>query len=88
MPNLTWVGHEQGSIQMFYALADPELQKQYAKKLNLFVALAPVTKLDNMNSEFIKAWSKVRGFVSWITYIFGDFEAFGEGNHLIAKYQC
>jgi hypothetical protein len=56
---VTWVGHSQGSTQMFYGLADDKLRTYYQDKINLFVALAPVTNLVHMQSEFIKAWSKV-----------------------------
>ena len=50
-----FIGHSQGSSQMFYALsAHPDFWK---KKVNLFVALAPVTSLHNTPSEFLRSAS-------------------------------
>lgn len=46
--NMTFVGHSTGSMSMFYALAEPSLQKMLDESINLFVALAPVTKLEHM----------------------------------------
>ena len=87
---VTWIGHQQGATQIFYALADDGLRDFYAQRLNLFVALGPVTRLNDMNSEFIKAWSKVQGLLEWLTYVFGIFEAFGDGqrafNHIFCEF--
>ena len=47
-----YIGHSQGTSQMFYALsAHPDYWKE---KLGLFVALAPVTSLHNSSSELFK----------------------------------
>lgn len=41
--NLTYIGHSQGSTQMFYSLsAHPEF---WSDKINLFVALSPVASM-------------------------------------------
>ena len=49
---LTYVGHSQGTTQMFYAL---QAQPAYWNtKINLFVAAAPVTRLDHTTNPLIK----------------------------------
>ena len=73
---------------MFYALADDGLRKLIAPRLNLFIAMAPVTKLEHMKSEFIIAWSKVEGLLAWLCSVFGIYEAFGNGGRLLNQLQC
>ena len=46
------MGHSQGTSQMFYALATN--QDYLAKKVNLFVALAPVLQMKHANSDVKK----------------------------------
>ena len=67
---------------MFYALAtNPEFWK---KRLNLFVALAPVVNLKNSDSFFIKfAWkTKISNTVTWIYRQFGILEMFPRGTDI------
>ena len=42
---LAYIGHSQGTTQMFYALS--KYGDTMREKLSLFVALAPVTKITN-----------------------------------------
>lgn len=49
---LSYIGHSQGTTQMFYALA--ETQEYIASKVNVFVAFAPITKIANTDSEALK----------------------------------
>lgn len=56
---LTYIGHSQGTTQMFYALATDH--DFWEKRLNLFVALAPVVGLSNTDSKFIKWLSHLDG---------------------------
>lgn len=46
---ITFVGHSQGTTQMFYGIADQE--DFWKERLNIFIALAPVTRLDHCGSE-------------------------------------
>ena len=55
----TYIGHSQGTSQMFYALSDDPTY--WKKKVNLFVALAPVTMLHDTKSELIHYMSKAIG---------------------------
>jgi lysosomal acid lipase/cholesteryl ester hydrolase len=48
---VTYVGHSQGTSQMYYALATNE--NYIASKVNLFVALGPVMKLTHCKSPLI-----------------------------------
>jgi len=53
---LSYIGHSQGTTQMFYALA--ETQEYIASKVNVFVAFAPITKIANTDSEALQ-WASV-----------------------------
>ena len=53
---VAYIGHSQGTTQLFYALAENE--SYYADKLSLFVALGPVTKLGNIKSPLLSIVSE------------------------------
>lgn len=56
--NLTYVGHSQGTTQMFAALS---LNNDYYKqKLNGFIAFGPVTNLAGIKSSFLQILAKYR----------------------------
>jgi pimeloyl-ACP methyl ester carboxylesterase len=48
---VAWIGHSQGTTQMFYAIANNEAF--WKERLSIFVALAPVTKLDNCGTQLL-----------------------------------
>jgi lysosomal acid lipase/cholesteryl ester hydrolase len=49
---VAFIGHSQGTTQMFYALsADPTFWKS---RVSIFIAFAPVTRLDNTRSKLLK----------------------------------
>lgn len=48
---LPYVAHSQGTTQMFYALA--KNQEEIAKRVKLFVALGPVTRMNNCKDKSI-----------------------------------
>ena len=53
----TYIGHSQGTSEFFYALqAHPDYWKE---KVNLFVALAPVTSLHNTSSALLQVAAKL-----------------------------
>jgi pimeloyl-ACP methyl ester carboxylesterase len=61
---LTYIGHSQGTTQMFMAASvEPEY---YKSKINLFVALAPVVKMKNTLSYSLRFLSKHRNMVEWL----------------------
>ena len=45
---ITYIGHSQGTSQMFYALTTNN--KEIAAKVNLFIALAPVVTFNHVSS--------------------------------------
>jgi pimeloyl-ACP methyl ester carboxylesterase len=45
---VTYVGHSQGTLQMFAALSDNI--EYYRKRMKLFVAIAPVLSVKNLGS--------------------------------------
>lgn len=49
---MTYVGHSQGTTQMFCALA--ENFAFFKERINLFIALAPVVRVDSCSSGIIK----------------------------------
>ena len=51
-PKVAYIGHSQGTTQMFYALAENEAY--YKDKLSIFVALAPVTKITNQKADIVR----------------------------------
>lgn len=48
----SYIGHSQGTTQMFCALS--ENLEFFKKRMNLFIALAPVAKVENCSSGIIK----------------------------------
>ena len=48
---LSYVGHSQGTTQMFYGLSNAE--DYWGERLNLFVALAPVTSLEHTKNKLM-----------------------------------
>lgn len=49
---IAYIGHSQGTTQMFVGLAD--MEDYYAQKLSLFVALAPVSMIPNTEVKLLK----------------------------------
>lgn len=52
--NLVYVGHSQGTTQMFAALTDPKTRDEINKKVKLFIALAPVVYLPHCTSKITR----------------------------------
>ena len=50
-PKIAYIGHSQGTTQMFYALAKDE--PFFKDKISIFVALAPVTKITNQKADVV-----------------------------------
>jgi len=51
LQKISFIAHSTGTTQLFYALTKkPEFWKE---RLNLFVALSPVTRMENSKSEFL-----------------------------------
>lgn len=55
--SLTYIGFSQGSAQAFGAFASfPEL----AAKINLFIAMAPATKVNRLHHPLVDAWMRTK----------------------------
>lgn len=64
---LTYIGHSQGTSQMFAALSDPRTSEWLNRHVKHFVALAPIVYMNNFKSELIKEVSLFRqGVVSML----------------------
>ena len=72
---LSYIGHSQGTSQMFYALSIDHFKLN--EKINLFVALAPITKVGNDNEWHYTWFSKTVPKLLQITVSMGIFEFFG-----------
>lgn len=74
-PTLTYIAHSQGTAQMFSALA--ENKDELRHKINLFVAMAPVVRLDNSRHPYLNSLSewvdKAQFSLAW----FGIHEVYG-----------
>jgi pimeloyl-ACP methyl ester carboxylesterase len=88
--SLGWVGHSEGTIQMFAAGSSTEesaLVKDAMSKVNLFVALAPVAYVSNQQSKELRAMAE-----SHLTKVFlnkGVYEFLPYGNiEFVAPTMC
>ena len=68
---------------MFYGLATNH--EYWEEKINLFVALAPVVKMDNTNSSFIRNIAKVGGFLEKGYKMFNTPEIFQRGKKYLKE---
>lgn len=66
---VAYVGHSQGTTQMFAALADNE--DQYVDKVSAFVALGPVTKIRNTGDFSLKYISDNYDMIDEVAKTFG-----------------
>lgn len=72
-----YVGHSQGTTQMFTALA--EGHGQLDQKLSLFVALAPITHLIGAHNPLFKSLSTSVPVIKSILEYYKIFELYGQG---------
>jgi len=71
---------------MFYALATKPAF--WAQRLNLFVAFAPVTRVDNTTSELFKYGAKASGLIKSTLYLAHQYEILGPFESQISKITC
>jgi len=66
---VTYIGHSQGTSQMFYALSDkPDF---WQERVNLFIALAPVTNLANCSSDLLVLIAKTIPVLKYAINVLG-----------------
>lgn len=61
---LTYIGHSQGTTQMFYGLATDH--DFWVERINLFIALAPVVNLSNTDSMFIQVIARMDSLLGFL----------------------
>lgn len=67
-----YIGHSQGTTQFF--IGSSMLPGYFKAKVNMFVALAPIVRLDHTsNGGFIFA-SKINGLISWLVQEIGLYD--------------
>ena len=74
---ITYIGHSQGTTQMFYGLSTN--CDFWTERINLFVALAPVVDLSNTQSTFIRWFSKTESTLGSLLWFTGKLELFKKG---------
>lgn len=73
---VTYVGHSQGTSQIFYALANNE---DYLKdRINLVVAFAPILRLGNTTDPVLKTLAKIKGLFDQQVQLLGLWELMGK----------
>ena len=85
-PKVTYIGHSQGTTQMFYAISAN--QEFWKERLNLWVALAPVTKLDHCKSGLIKLFSEFEAVLGSTLNFLGVYELLGGPASVGTKIAC
>ena len=73
-PKVAYVGHSQGTSQMFYALAEHE--DDYADKISVFIALGPVVRLNYCKSDLLTFIGKNDELILDVFEFFGIYEIF------------
>ena len=83
---LTYIGHSTGNTQMFYNFTRPN-RKYFTRRVNLFVALAPLTRVQNVKPWLFRYLATETAWIKWVTDTLGWYEIFGfyanEWNRLI-----
>lgn len=83
---VTYIGHSQGTSQMFSAISMN--QDFWLERLNLWVALAPVTKLDHTKSELFLFVDKFEKLIEDTADLLGIWEIFGPPANEASKIFC
>ena len=77
-PKISYIGHSQGTTQMFYGLATNE--EYFKERLNCFIALAPAIRLDNSDiANFLNVLARFDWFLESKLAEVGIHELFGKG---------
>lgn len=84
--NLTFIAHSLGTTPMFASLADQNFI--WKTKLNLFIALAPVTKLDCATSPLIQYTATYSKYIETTLRFVGIYEFFNIANSSTISYTC
>eukprot|EP00356_Strombidium_inclinatum_P005623 CAMPEP_0170493504 /NCGR_PEP_ID=MMETSP0208-20121228/14004_1 /TAXON_ID=197538 /ORGANISM="Strombidium inclinatum, Strain S3" /LENGTH=248 /DNA_ID=CAMNT_0010769439 /DNA_START=191 /DNA_END=937 /DNA_ORIENTATION=+ len=83
---VSFIGHSQGTAQMFYAI--PSREDFWKERLNLFVALAPITRLDHTKSTIFKQMAKHYKVLTSMTNLAHIYDFFGPLSQEATKIAC
>ena len=83
---VTYMAHSQGTTQMFYALTAS--QDYWKSKVNLFVALAPITRLDHTTNGLLSFFAGAVSLVGNTLTFFHVYDLFGSGASVLTKAVC
>ena len=74
---ITYIGHSQGTTQLFYAMSkNPDF---WADRLNLFISIAPVVYIDHSESPMMTFMSRFGNRLEQRFEKVGLYEVFGQG---------
>lgn len=73
---VTWIGHSEGTTQMFIGLSDPKTKDYLNAHIERFIALAPITYLNQVASDNLKEAAKFEELVLVATEVYGLYEMF------------
>lgn len=73
-----YVGHSQGTTQMFYALSEPGIARTMNEKVSVFVAVGPVTKVSHATSTVINMAADLYVPIDHFASLFGVHELLGQ----------
>ena len=84
---ITYIGHGQGATQMFHSLTSKK-QLWYKDRLDLFVALAPVTQLSHESSTFYSLLVNYRSWIKWFNDTFSIYSVPGYWGQVALRVLC
>ena len=61
---VNYVGHSQGSVVLFSAVA--QLGHEFSRKINKFFALAPAASVSRMNSSYSEYFNETSTAIDWL----------------------
>lgn len=73
---LTYIGHSQGTTQMFAALTDPETRDYVNSKVEKFIALAPIVYLSNQTTGLFNVVAELYKEIRTLANIFEVYNLF------------
>jgi len=83
---VTYMAHSQGTTQMFYGITAN--QDYWKSKVNLFVALAPITRLDHTTNGLLSFFAGAVSLVGNTLTFFHVYDLFGSGTSKLTKGVC
>lgn len=73
---LTWIGHSQGTSQIFAAAMDPKTRDLVKSSVDKFIALAPIVYMNNTGSPALKIITKADSLLHKAADFMGLYEFF------------